>query len=643
MSAGVAGTGAPAGARGGGAAVAGFVLLVVSLAAAVSVDVVRGGYGIKSDEATYVMMALSAAYDHDLAYERRDLERFSGLYRGGPEGVFLKRGKRLRIRLRGRPPFLFVTKLQDPEQNQRLYFGKAFIYPIAAAPFVRLLGLRGMLVFHVLLLFGVCVCAYTFLAARSRPGPALVLSLGFVGASVAPVYAAFLMPEIFNFALVFYAYFLWLYKEVAPRGGFPWLRGRASDVAAAVLLGAATYSKPTHALLIAPIVLLSWWRRRFLRGAMAGLAFAAAAAGLFGANALVSGELNYQGGDRKTFYGRFPFDGSGAAWDQRGIQSSTNDSDAESVLAPSELANRFGHNVEYFLVGRHFGFVPYFFPGVVAIGLWLFSRERSEAWRVLTFLTVAASEVIVLLFLPYSWSGGGGPPGNRYFLSLYSAVFFLTPPVESLAPGVLAWAGGALFTARLLIDPFGAAKFPYLMAEHGAVRRLPVELTMANDLPIMLDPHRSHLPYGHDPTVLLYFLDENAYPPDPAGIWVSGSGRSDIVVRTEHAIDRFTVAARSPIHTVFTVSAGAAPSQASLAPNRPATLQVAASGVKGLRSYEYLLSVRSSDAFVPHLQDPSSTDFRNLGVLIELQAVEGADATGALARRTPARRAARRP
>ena len=48
---------------------------------------------------------------------------------------------------------------------------------------------------------------------------------------------------------------------------------------------------------------------------------------------------------------------------------STNDSDAESVL--QDFSNRFAHNVEYFLVGRHFGFVPYFFPGVVAIVLWL--------------------------------------------------------------------------------------------------------------------------------------------------------------------------------------------------------------------------------------------------------------------------------
>src|SRR5438132_13932053 len=97
------------------------VLLTVALAAAISVDVVKNGYGVKGDEATYVSMAMSLAYDHDLAYQRRDLERFWGLYRAGPEGIFLKKGR----------------------ANDRLYFGKALIYPVVAAPFVRLLGLNG--------------------------------------------------------------------------------------------------------------------------------------------------------------------------------------------------------------------------------------------------------------------------------------------------------------------------------------------------------------------------------------------------------------------------------------------------------------------------------------------------------------------
>src|SRR3954451_1169221 len=212
---------------------AGAVLLIVALAAALSVDVVKTGFGLKGDEATYVSMALSLAYDHDLSYQRRDLDRFYGLYRSGPDGIFLKKGKQLRIALDGRPPFVHTLKRPDT-QSDRLYFAKALLYPMVAAPFVRLLGLNGFLVLHVLLLFGVCVCGYKFLAARSAPAPSLIFTLAFVGATCVPVYAVFLAPEILHFSMIFYAYFLWLYKEVAPKPP-AWLAGRASDIAAAIL------------------------------------------------------------------------------------------------------------------------------------------------------------------------------------------------------------------------------------------------------------------------------------------------------------------------------------------------------------------------------------------------------------------------
>src|SRR5476651_1355930 len=100
----------------------GAVLLVIALAAALSVDVVKTGYGVKGDEATYVSMALSLAYDHDLTYERRDLDRFVGLYRSGPDGIFLKKG--------------------TDRRAGSLYFAKPLHYAIVAAPFVRLLGLN---------------------------------------------------------------------------------------------------------------------------------------------------------------------------------------------------------------------------------------------------------------------------------------------------------------------------------------------------------------------------------------------------------------------------------------------------------------------------------------------------------------------
>jgi hypothetical protein len=400
------------------------------------------------------------------------------------------------------------------------------------------------------------------------------------------------------------------------------LRGEASDVCAAILLGLVTYSKLTHALLIGPIVALLWWRRRLLRGAVVGAIFVVTTAALFGVNAWNSGEFNYQGGDRKTFYGHFPFDAPDGTWDNRGIPMATDDSDAENVLEPSEFMSRFAHNIEYFLIGRHFGFVPYFFPGVVALALWMFSRDRFHAWRVFTVLGLVGSACGLLIFAPYSWSGGGGPPGNRYFLSFYPVVLFLTPPLTSVSAPLVAWAVGALFTAKMVVNPFVAAKFTYQSPQRGAVRRLPVELTMANDLPIRLDSSRSRIPYARNPTVLLYFLDENAYTPEPTGMWISGSGRADILIRSDEPLHHLAVTATSPIRTVLTVSAGGSNTSVPLSPGKAVAFNVPTYGARGLQSYAYLLSARSSEGFIPHLQDPQSPDGRNLGVLMRFTAVE---------------------
>jgi hypothetical protein len=605
------------------AAAVGGILFVVCLAAAISVDVVKTGFGIKGDEATYVATGLSAAFDHDLTYERRDLERFFGLYRAGPEGIFLKRGRQIRFTIDGSAPFVHLKSRDDP-RTDRLYFGKALLYGVLAAPFVRLLGLNGFLVLHVVLLFAAGVCGYVFLAARSRPGPALAFTTAFILASCVPVYMVFIAPEIMNFSLVAVAYFFWLYKEVAPPGAGV-LRGRASDILAAALLGAVTYSKPTHAPLVAPLVLWAWWKRQWVQGLVVGAAFAVVALAAYGATGLNTGEFNYQGGDRKACYQGFPFDGSQPdPWlvNARCPGMATNDSDAGNVL--TDWRHRLRTNVTYFLFGRHFGFVPYFFPGVVALLLWLASAERTRPWRLLIALAVVASALALLIFAPFTWSGGGGPPGNRYFMSVYAAVFFLTPPLTMFLPALAAWLGGALFTAKMLVNPFVAAKFPNQTTERGFARRLPVELTMANDLPIMLEGQRAH-EWVND--VLMYFLDEHSYfpeRPDAHGrrsLWIAGDGRADILVRCEWPIDHLVVTAESRVPTTFIMSMGGPAVSARVEPGKPATFTLPAAGTRDLRSYAYLMTARSTEGFTPHLLDPATDDKRNLGVMMTFTAV----------------------
>jgi hypothetical protein len=275
-------------------------ILVAALTFALTVDAVRTGFGLKGDEASYTAMALSAAYDHDLTFQRKDLDRFWAVYRCGPDGIFLKRGKMGRLMISSHWPFVRYMKWADAPED-KLYFGKAFIYPVMAAPFVWLFGLNGMLVFHVVLLAGVVACGYAFQRARGARLSGLVYTLAFIGISIVPVYAVWLTPEIFNLSLVVFGYFLWLYKEVAPeprptpgrrvtRLAGQFLRGPASDIVAALLLGMLTFSKPLYALLVGPVILWQLWRRRLGRAVLVTIVFVVTAGGLFAVNTAISGE-----------------------------------------------------------------------------------------------------------------------------------------------------------------------------------------------------------------------------------------------------------------------------------------------------------------------------------------------------------------
>ncbi len=110
-------------------------------------------------------------------------------------------------------------------------------------------------------------------------------------------------------------------------------------------------------------------------------------------NAAITGEINYQGGERKTFYGRFPFDASGATFDDSGVWMTTNQlgplvagRDEEKVTVASgpardaaEIRESFLWNLGYFWVGRFGGAFAYFFPAVLALALFLARGPRDRA------------------------------------------------------------------------------------------------------------------------------------------------------------------------------------------------------------------------------------------------------------------------
>jgi hypothetical protein len=606
------------------------ICLCVYGTCALAVDVPRANFGFKSDEATYYMMGLSLVHDRDLTYRKEDLVRVWREFQTGPAGVFLKRGRT-------------AGGGADPDKS-RYFYGKSFVYPLFAAPLIAVFGTNGFLLLNALCMALVLLCGYLFLHARSRAWPSAVLAAGFVMGSVVPVYAVQMMPEVFNFTLVFAAYFCWLYKEVAAPEGSPrgtrWLFTPKSDLAMAILLGIATFSKITNAALFAaPVVWWAWLAVRRSGGAAAAYArpasigrnllavaaFVVVGGGLFAVNKAISGEWNYQGGGgRRSYTFEFPLQTENSTT-LVGADKSREDLMTPVIFNRRTFVSNLTHNAEYFFVGRYAGMLPYFFPGLFAMLLMLSSPRRRPGWQWLALGCALAQGLIFVIFTPYTWSGGG--VGNRYFFGGYAVMLFLLPPVELLAAAFVPWVVGGLFVGGMVLTPFETSFHPNANSQAGLIRALPVELTLLNDLPVFTEPERGRVWFGDtqgDPAFLVSFLDDNAYNREmDKSFWTRGDSRADLVYKADLPIRR----------AIFQIAAGAVPVDVSidvaghetrvhLEPN--GTERVTMAMPEGViyekeRQDVHLWNVRivTRGGFTPIFVDPQANDARYLGARIK--------------------------
>lgn len=631
-------------------------LVLVAWALTVDFPKVTNG-GFFSDGATYYSLTHSLAADGDFAFTRDDLQRVWKEFATGPEGIFLKRGRDVQgVAVASSPPYLEIISQPDPDPT-RLYYGKSFVFPLFAAPFVWLFGTNGFLVFHALLMTVCFACAYAFLVARNTPLVAVVFAAAFLFVSVAPVYMAWLTPDFFNLAVVLVAYFFWSYKETAPHDALTsgllrrrLLTGMASDIVAAVCLGIATFSKPTHVLLMFPLLALFALRRQWMRGLIVGSVFAAITIGFFAWNVAISGEWNYQGGEeRATYYsldpdgpgprlGGFPFQSDRQTFDSTGTPRETNRVLVEVVASGDAVGQVFRRNIGYFFFGRHTGFVPYFFPGAMAIVLLLLAARKSAAWQWLALAGGIGSAIFLILYMPFTYSGGGGPIGNRYFLGVYPVFLFVTPPLRYVT-ALVSLAVGALFTAQLVFNPFYVSVRPGEHTKRGVYRLLPVELTLLNDLPVNLSPSRSKQPMGGTPPLSAYFIDDNAYSRETDAFWVRGESRAEIMLRAPAVEDgpegqRVSRSLRMPRLEVQ-LETGARPNRVTI--EGGTSTQVVEIPAHDRRSvtidmppglpykaypelptnYVYLLTISSETGFIPMFEEGGG-DARFLGVFVRL-------------------------
>ena len=451
-----------------------------------------------SDGATYYSMGWSLVGDMDLEYSATDLARTRREYPDGPSGIFLKRASG-GFELDASPPWI----VRVPPQEKKIYFGKAMTYPILAAPLVALFGSPGFLVLNGLCLMVAWFCAYVELRRRVSECLAVFTSAALILATIAPLYVLWIQPEALNLALVSLGLLAWRHDR---------------PMLSAVLFGIAAYTKPTHILMAAPLGLAPLFEaslpfgRRLLEGVRRGAVMVGCAAGLFGLNTLVTGEWNYQGGERKTFGSQFPFDrvgdkdvtfGNSGEWMttmklgplEEGEEETRGAGIAQSTV---ELHQMFLANITDFWLGRYGGMLPYFAPAFVALVLFFLWGPRDR-------LGLFAATALLLFFIvsiriipgPTNWYGGGGTVGNRYFMAALPLAVFLIPKGREFLVAVSGTALSLIFLLPAWASPMSHSVKPSLLTSSpgGAFTFLPAERAMLNDLSFCTDAWRKKQPY----------------------------------------------------------------------------------------------------------------------------------------------------
>lgn len=278
-----------------------------------------------------------------------------------------------------RPPGI---DLESRDGGRTQVYGRPFLHALVAAPFVRAMPQRGMRVANALLL-----AAAALLTAWALKRPLWVAA--FVFASVTFSYVFLATADVFlvavtaaGFALVYAGQ-----KEGALPSVYEGERAWSWRVfgrwlAIGVLLAIPGAYRPLYLFLLLPTAVIS--RRRV---GWAGLAL-----GAIGLLAVASFVHSSAGGDPLL---------------------------APSLTFEADPGLLFW-NAVYFLVGRNIGVLPYFLPVLLSL---LAARSDRGRWALGVAVVLAA--IGFLVAHPYDFSGTGGGAGNRLFLPLYAALWFL--------------------------------------------------------------------------------------------------------------------------------------------------------------------------------------------------------------------------
>lgn len=540
----------------------------------------RGGFF--SDESTYYGIIQSLARDGDLKYERADIQRIRADFWVGPMGLFLKRGT-----------------------DGRIYYAKSFIYPLFVAPFFRLFGSHGILLANGLMVLLALLMGFLLLRQHHPARPSFFFTLAYLFGSVTFIYIWWTTADLFNFFVNFAALFFFFYRFRQP--AWSWL--------AAPLFAAAVFSKPNNVLHIGMLFLLLLCRREWKRLVVLGLLSVLFLGGLFAFNYAQTGELNYQGGERRSFYGDFPLERPDFTFDSA-IRMTADNYWSRWSLSPAIIL----YNLFYYVFGRFTGMLIYFFPAVFLLLLFAFQKKEREDWFLLAGIILAI--LCYVLLMPDNYFGGGGSLGNRYFLNIFPLFFFLGHRQRLFRFTLVPVFAAVLFLSPVYMNSLASSAEPRYPGIAFPASLFPAEKTQFSTLPSNTNPKAFGRRIGAGYT--LYLLNDNYNPIDDDSVWTYSDRELEFFLLASRRVRSFAVHLKNiPRPNQVFVAVEHKKRQVYIEPGGMRTVTFA--DVPGLAidgHYLYTFRIRSAQSFCPFFGTAGSSDRRLLGVQARIQLLD---------------------
>jgi hypothetical protein len=491
-------------------------------------------------------------------------------------------------------------------------------------------------VFHTILLILMVLMGTMYFSLQNTPLLSLSVILTFLFASVAMVYFIWISPDFFNIFFAFAVIFLWLYKykykefepeETQKKWVTRFLLSDGSDFLAAALAGMAFFSKPPNIILLGPLVAHTLFKKKFLKTAIVLLIFIVVTGAFWGTNYLVTGEWNYQGGERKTFYSLdglgFPIEAKNLTFDNTGW-AMTSEGYEQSHLLPAKISV---YNFFYYFFGRFTGIIWYFFPAFLFLLLFFMQKKSWEQWLILC--AISGGILIYIVLMPDNFAGGGGALANRYFLNIYPLFLFL-PGIKRYSKELMAsWIMAAIFISPILISPFLHSQYPATHAKKFPFKLLPVEMSLVNNHPTTTNPNAFRQDVGTpENRGWLHFLDDNFFPKraEEDGFWTKGDRSCEMILKTWFPVKelRFFLLNNPKASNEIKVTVGGKTQKITLGKNQRGTLTFPIKRVFKMRdNHLYKIKIKASEGSIPYLEYQENKEGRFIGVFFGIEILRG--------------------